>query len=67
MFVLPDKYKSMPTTIVDMYVSSVKPVDCDKVWSVKADSLVKEQLKLAEKFRNTIIVKVRYLLFDIIL
>lgn len=54
----------MPTTTVDMYVLSVKPVDFDNEWCVKADTLVKEKLKSAANSSNTIIVKVKHLFFD---
>lgn len=61
---LPDKYKSMQTTTVDMYVLSVKPVDSDKEWCIKANTKVKGKLKSAAISGDTIIVKVRYLFFD---
>lgn len=64
---LPDEYKSMQTTTVDMYVLSVKPADFDKEWCVKADTMVKEKLKSAENSNDTIIVKVKCLFFDFII
>lgn len=61
---LPGEYKSIPTTTVDMYMLSVKPVDFDQEWCIKADTLIKEKLKSAEHSNDTIIVKVKYLFFD---
>lgn len=62
-FVLPEKFQKMQNSTVDMYVSSVKPVDFDKVWCDKANNMVKE-LKYGP---YTFIVTVRYLLFDFFL
>lgn len=49
-----------------MFVSSIKPIDFDKVWCAKADISVKKRLKLAENCSDTIIVNVRYLSFDLL-
>lgn len=61
-FVLPEEYEHLHSTVVDMFVSSVKPVDSDRMWCMKADAMIKEKLKFANNFNDTIIVKVRYLL-----
>lgn len=45
-----------------MYVSSVKPVNSDTMWCTKADEMVKKKLESANNYKDTIIVKVRYLL-----
>ncbi|XP_025202131.1 putative ATP-dependent RNA helicase TDRD12 [Melanaphis sacchari] len=58
-FVLPDQLKSIPTTTVDMFLASVKPIGFDKTWYSHANNCVLKHLKDADTCNNTIIVKVK--------
>lgn len=50
--------KSIHTNTVDVFLTSVKPIDFDKSWCSQANYSVKKQLKYAEDCSDTIIVKV---------
>lgn len=63
MFVLPDVIKCIPSTTVDIFLVSVKPVDGDNTWCHQAKIRVKKQLKFADDCKDTIIVKVRFIYF----
>lgn len=56
--------KSIPTTTVDIFLSSVKPSDLDKKWCLLANARVNKLLKMAEDCCDTIIVNVRDLQYD---
>lgn len=55
MFILPDMFKNIPTTTVDIILACVKPVDLDKKWCSQANICVRNQLLINDSF----IVKVR--------
>ncbi|XP_015363727.1 PREDICTED: putative ATP-dependent RNA helicase TDRD12 [Diuraphis noxia] len=58
-FVLPDMLKSIHTTIVDMFLASVKPIGFDKTWCAQANHRLIKHLKDVTICNNTIIVKVK--------
>lgn len=59
---LPDVLKYIPTTTVDVFLTSVKPIDYDKTWFPQANVHVKKKLQQIEDCSDTIIVKVEYIL-----
>lgn len=59
LFVLPDMLKSVPTTTVDMFLASIKPIGFDKTWSNQANHHLIKHLKDVNICNNTIIVKVK--------
>lgn len=58
-YVLPDLLKSIPTTTVDMFLASVKPIGFDKTWCTHANTCVLKHLKEGEICNNTFIVKIK--------
>lgn len=57
-FYLPNEWKIIPTTTVDIYVASVRPIDLDKTWCSQANFLVKKRLQFAQDCKDTLIVNV---------
>jgi len=55
---LPDVLKSIPTTTVDIFLASVKPIGFDKMWCIQANQRVQKHLKNVDICNNKIIVKV---------